>query len=49
MTETKAIELSSILEEGKWVKIRGWAGPDAGKQEIVEGIANYKQVQAAKD
>ena len=29
------------LEEGKWVKILGWEGPDAAHKEIVDGIANY--------
>lgn len=29
------------LEEGKWVKILGWEGPDAARKEIVDGIANY--------
>ena len=30
------------LEEGKWVKILGWEGPDSAKQEILDGVANYK-------
>ena len=30
------------LEEGKWVKIEGWEGPDAAKKEITDGIANYQ-------
>ncbi len=29
------------LEEGKWVKIGGWEGPDAAKKEIADGIAAY--------
>jgi inorganic pyrophosphatase len=29
------------LEDGKWVKILGWDGPEAAKQEIVEGMTNY--------
>ena len=29
------------LEEGKWVKISGWEGPDAAKKEITDGIASY--------
>lgn len=34
------------LEEGKWVKVQGWQGPDAAKKEITDGIANYqKQAQ----
>lgn len=32
------------LEVNKWVKILGWEGPEAAKQEIVEGIANYQKV-----
>ena len=35
------------LEEGKWVKILGWEGPEAAHQEISEGIANYQKEQAA--
>ena len=30
------------LEANKWVKILGWEGPDAARQEIVEGMANYQ-------
>jgi inorganic pyrophosphatase len=33
------------LEKGKWVKVKGWEGPDAAKAEIQQGMANY---QAAK-
>ncbi|MGA0926154.1 MAG: inorganic diphosphatase [Burkholderiaceae bacterium] len=29
------------LEQGKWVKILGWEGPDAARQEVAEGVANY--------
>jgi inorganic pyrophosphatase len=29
------------LEEGKWVKVRGWDGPDAARLEIEDGIARY--------
>ena len=29
------------LEPGKWVKVTGWAGPEAAKQEIRAGIAAY--------
>jgi inorganic pyrophosphatase len=32
------------LEDGKWVKILGWEGPEAARQEIMEGIANYNKV-----
>jgi inorganic pyrophosphatase len=34
------------LEEGKWVKVQGWEGPEAAKQEIVDGMANYQKEQA---
>ena len=30
------------LEEGKWVKINGWEGPESAKKEISEGIANFQ-------
>lgn len=30
------------LEEGKWVKIDGWAGPDETRVEIVTSIERYK-------
>ncbi|MDO5653915.1 MAG: inorganic diphosphatase [Brachymonas sp.] len=33
------------LEEGKWVKIIGWDGPDAAKKEILDGIAAYNNKQ----
>ena len=31
------------LEAGKWVKVKGWEGPDAAKEEILRGIANYQK------
>ena len=31
------------LEPGKWVKVLGWEGPESAKQEVLEGIANYKK------
>ena len=31
------------LEEGKWVKILGWEGPDAAKKEITDGMAAYQK------
>ena len=34
------------LEENKWVKILGWEGPESAKQEILDGIANYKKTRA---
>lgn len=30
------------LEKGKWVKVKGWEGPDAAKAEITTGIKNYQ-------
>jgi len=30
------------LEEGKWVKINGWEGPESAKKEITDGITNYQ-------
>ena len=29
------------LEEGKWVKVSGWEGPEAAMKEVSDGIANY--------
>jgi inorganic pyrophosphatase len=29
------------LEAGKWVKVKGWEGPEAAKAEITAGIAAY--------
>ena len=34
------------LEAGKWVKVRGWEGPEAAKTEIVNGIAAYAKSKA---
>jgi inorganic pyrophosphatase len=30
------------LEEGKWVKVQGWDGPEAAKAEITNGVAAYQ-------
>jgi inorganic pyrophosphatase len=30
------------LEEGKWVKVLGWEGPESAKAEIVSGIQAYE-------
>jgi inorganic pyrophosphatase len=30
------------LEKGKWVKVEGWEGPDAAKQEILNGVKAYE-------
>jgi inorganic pyrophosphatase len=29
------------LEEGKWVKVQGWAGPEVAKEEVRKGMAAY--------
>ena len=34
------------LEEGKWVKIQGWEGPESAMKEIMDGIANYNKAAA---
>ncbi|OJX33439.1 MAG: inorganic pyrophosphatase [Burkholderiales bacterium 68-12] len=31
------------LEEGKWVKVLGWEGVDAARQEIMDGVENYRK------
>ena len=31
------------LEEGKWVKVDGWEGPDAAKAEILASVERYKK------
>ena len=36
------------LEPNKWVKVKGWEGPDAAKREIQSGIAAYAATLAAK-
>ena len=30
------------LEKGKWVKVKGWEGPDKARSEIVTGAAAYQ-------
>ena len=34
------------LEAGKWVKVKGWEGPEAAKAEIVSGMAAYAKTLA---
>jgi len=34
------------LEDGKWVEVLGGEGPQAAKQEITEGLANYLKAHA---
>ena len=31
------------LEVGKWVKVRGWEGPETAKREIIDGLERYRQ------
>ena len=31
------------LEPGKWVKVKGWEGPEAAKKEVRDGIARYQK------
>ncbi len=33
------------LEQGKWVKVQGWEGPESAHKEILDGIAAYKKAQ----
>lgn len=32
------------LESGKWVKIEGWGGPDAARQEINESVERFNNI-----
>ncbi len=34
------------LEQGKWVKVAGWEGPESAHKEIMDGIAAYNKAQA---
>jgi inorganic pyrophosphatase len=34
------------LEPGKWVKVLGWGGIDDAKQEILDGIEEYKKAES---
>ena len=44
-TITHFFEHYKDLEVGKWVKVLGWEGPDAARQEVSEGMHNYQQAQ----
>lgn len=33
------------LEEGKWVKVDGWDGPEAARREIMESIARFQETR----
>lgn len=37
------------LEPGKWVKTRGWEGPQSAHQEILQGIERYNLEQSSKN
>ena len=34
------------LEQGKWVKVAGWEGPESAHKEIMDGIAAYNKASA---
>ena len=34
------------LEANKWVKVLGWEGPEAARQEIIDGMRNYRPVSS---
>lgn len=36
------------LEEGKWVKVDGWEGPDAARREIMDSIARFQETNEVK-
>jgi len=36
------------LEKGKWVKVKGWEGFEAVKEELMSSIKRYKDEKAAK-
>jgi inorganic pyrophosphatase len=33
------------LEDGKWVKLDGWAGPEEARQEVMDSIARYENAK----
>jgi inorganic pyrophosphatase len=36
------------LEEGKWVKVRGWEGPEAAREEVRKGMQSHLRTQATR-
>lgn len=36
------------LEQGKWVKVDGWVGPDEAKEEILSSVKAYQVAQGKK-
>ena len=45
-TITHFFEHYKDLEEGKWVKVLGWEGPEAAREEVAQGIARYRAESA---
>jgi len=37
------------LEPGKWVKIKGWQGADAARQEIIDAVARYRTDEQSQE
>jgi inorganic pyrophosphatase len=33
------------LEQGKWVKVKGWEGIDAAKKEIMDSVERYNKTK----
>ena len=33
------------LEKGKWVKVKGWGGPEEAKKEILDGVERYNNAK----
>jgi inorganic pyrophosphatase len=33
------------LEPGKWVKVKGWEGPDSARAEVIAGMANWLKTE----
>jgi inorganic pyrophosphatase len=44
-TITHFFEHYKDLEDGKWVKVLGWEGPEAARAEVVDGMRNWRQTQ----
>jgi len=34
------------LEAGKWVKVKGWEGPESARKEITDGVKRYNDEQS---
>lgn len=35
------------MEDGKWVKVLGWGGPDEARKEIEDGVTSYNKKKAS--